>query len=118
VYRDDIYPVLLFGFMSFSLYVVYVALIKEGYYGAYAPIVVTNMTEGPLTIFIDGRRIGVANPGKRRRNNRALKSRDKYLVEAKDANGNAVLSKEFQSAELDELGWKIVVGTREEDSRG
>ena len=109
-YRETyVYPMILLLFGGFASYLV----LKYLYYSGYAPIFIVNLTKQPITININKRRIGIANPGKKIRNNRVLISYDKYSIEAINTEGIVTYSKEFSLDDLDTIDWKIIIKSEE-----
>jgi hypothetical protein len=104
-YRDSVRDLLRWVIAASTCY----HLFKNAYYIAYAPIKVRNSTDAILIIRVDGRRIGEARPKKIIRNNRALKGHEAYLIEAVDGKKEIVYSREYRSADLEDMGWEITV---------
>ena len=84
-------------------------MLYNAYYVAYAPIFVANSTKCQLHVYILGRRIGLAKPGRRIPNNRVLPKYERYLIEAKTADGNVVFSRALNKQDLDDVDWRVTI---------
>lgn len=102
-----IYPIVLLVMVVFASYFG----LKNMYYSDYAPILVSNLTDQPLTIYIREKRIGIIKPGKSTRNGIIVfnTSNNKYPVKARDQTGNIIFSHEFESQELDSIDWRVTI---------
>jgi hypothetical protein len=107
IYGKYIWPIILFLVAGFSFYV----FIKGLYMVSYASIWVYNTTDKALDVCVQGKFIGKVEAQLRIQNTRVLPIYKTYLIEAKDADGNKVYSKQFEIDEIDKNSGKIDIMT-------
>jgi hypothetical protein len=105
IYKITLYPLFVVLFGGLTVYFFFMT----GYYGAYAPIRIKNNTADNILVFVDGRRIGILEPGKQKRNNRALRGHDQYLIEIKNESSETIFRREYISSDLDKMEWRVTI---------
>lgn len=74
-----------------------------------APLRLMNSTNRQLRIYLNEIDIGEVYPGTEIDNKKVLAGSNSYMIEAKDASGNILYSKELNLDELDAIDWNVKI---------